>query len=100
MKVQTNAANGELPATLHPEQRLKLAQVEALVGNGGTWIYLEIKAGRFPAPERDGPRNSRWRAGDVLDYLQARRSKAAAAPAPFTPPRKRKAQPTEPAQAA
>lgn len=62
-----------LPETLHPEQRLKLAQIEALTGNGRTKIYSDIKAGKFPAPERDGPRCSRWRAGTVLDCLKARR---------------------------
>lgn len=76
-----NARLGELPAVLHPEQRLWLAQVETLIGNGGSWIYPEIKAGRFPEPERDGPRNSRWRAGDVLDWLEAKRAKAVASAA-------------------
>jgi prophage regulatory protein len=58
---------------LHPEQRLKLQQVSALTGKGRTKIYAEIKAGAFPAPERDGPRWSRWRAADVLAYLAAKR---------------------------
>ncbi|KRC11603.1 hypothetical protein ASE11_19095 [Hydrogenophaga sp. Root209] len=61
-----------LPTTLHPEQRLKLAAVEALTGTKKSKIYAAIAAGKFPAPERDGPRCSRWRAGTVLDYLQAR----------------------------
>jgi len=62
-----------LPATLHPEQRLPIQYVEALSGWKKSKLYAEIKAGNFPAPERDGPRCSRWRAGDVLDYLQAKR---------------------------
>lgn len=62
-----------LPETIHPEQRLKIAAVQVLTGLGKTKIYAGIKAGTFPSPERDGPRCSRWRAGDVLGYLQAKR---------------------------
>lgn len=62
----------ELPATLHPEQRLKLEQVSALVGKGRTAIYALIKSGEFPEPERDGPRCSRWRAGAVLEHLNCK----------------------------
>jgi predicted DNA-binding transcriptional regulator AlpA len=69
---QTRAAVA-LPPTLHAEQRLSIVQVEALVGSKKTRIYAEIKAGEFPEPERDGPRYSRWRAGDVLEYLENRR---------------------------
>lgn len=74
---QTNSERAAvLPPTLHPEQRLKLQQVMALTGRGRTKTYAEIKAGKHPAPERDGPRCSRWRAGDVLDYLQRQREAA------------------------
>jgi prophage regulatory protein len=65
-----------LPETIHPEQRLKLPAVQALTGLGKTKIYAAIKAGNFPAPERDGPRCSRWRAADVLGYLQGKREPA------------------------
>lgn len=65
-----------LPVTLHPEQRLNLAQTETLTGVKKSKLYAKIKAGSFPAPERDGPRCSRWRAGDVLDYLQRQREAA------------------------
>lgn len=65
-----------LPATLHPEQRLTMAQVEALTGRKKSWLYDRIKAGVFVAPERDGPRCSRWRAADVLAYLAAKREGA------------------------
>lgn len=70
-----------LPTTLHPEQRLPLAAVEALTGTKKSKLYAAIAAGRFPAPERDGPRCSRWRAGDVLEFLQARREAGAKVPA-------------------
>lgn len=78
-----NAANGKrdrssissIPESLHPEQRVKLGVVEALTGRGRTSLYGEMKASidPFPQPERDGRRCSRWRVGDVLDWLQRRR---------------------------
>ena len=63
-----------LPATLHPEQRLNLAEVETLTGRKKSKLYALIKDGKFPAPERDGPRHSRWRAGGVIAWLQEPRS--------------------------
>jgi prophage regulatory protein len=68
-----------LPNPLHPEQRLNLAQVETLTGKKKTKIYDGIKAGTFPAPERDGRRCTRWRAGTVLDHLNQKRPAAEAA---------------------
>ncbi|MGC3986243.1 MAG: AlpA family phage regulatory protein [Pseudorhodoferax sp.] len=59
-----------LPAELHPEQRLKLPQVLALTGMGKTKLYADIKVGKFPEPERDGSRWSRWRAGTVVNHLR------------------------------
>ena len=68
-----------LPATLHPEQRLDYPQVQALTGKGRSKLAADVKAGRFPQPERDGRRCTRWRAGDVLDYLAERRKQLRAA---------------------
>lgn len=62
-----------LPETIHREQRLKLPAVRTLTGLGKTKIYADIKNGTFPAPVRHGTRCSRWRAGDVLDHLEAQR---------------------------
>lgn len=76
MKVATGAP-APLPETLHPEQRLNADQVFSLVGYRRSKVYAEIAAGRFPAPERRGPRCSRWRAGDVLAWLNAQANKAA-----------------------
>ena len=73
MEAKTSAAV-ELPERLHPEQRIKLPLVKLLTGNGKTKIYADIKAGTFPAPERDGIRCSRWRAGTVIDHLNQKRS--------------------------
>jgi prophage regulatory protein len=62
-----------LPATLHPEQRIDYPAVQLLTGWQRSKIAAETRAGRFPQPERDGRRCTRWRAGDVLDYLAKRR---------------------------
>jgi predicted DNA-binding transcriptional regulator AlpA len=67
-----------LPTTLHPEQRLSLSEVETLTGRKKTKLYELIAKGHFPAPERDGPRWSRWRAGSVLAWLESQSQKAAA----------------------
>ncbi len=68
-----------LPTSIHPEQRLNIQAVEVLVGVKRSKVYSLIKAGKFPAPERDGPKCSRWRAADVLDYLQSKRAPASEA---------------------
>lgn len=65
--------NAELPVTLQVEARLRIEQVCAITGLGRSKIYQEIKQKRFPAPERRGLRCSRWRAADVLEWLQATR---------------------------
>lgn len=64
----------EIPATLHPEMRLTFRQVQALTGDGKTKAYSDMKAGKHPLPEKDGPRFARWRAGDILEYLARRRA--------------------------
>lgn len=70
-----HAYDGALPPVLHPEQRLNYAQTCALTGWGRSKLAAETKAGRFPQPERDGRRCTRWRAGDVLAFLEARRER-------------------------
>lgn len=50
---------------------LTITDVTRLVKMGKTWVYAEIKAGRFPAQLRLSHKSARWRAGDVLDYLAA-----------------------------
>jgi len=65
------AADG-LPAALQDEVRLRADQVMAVTGWGRSKLYAEIRAGRFPEPERDGSRCSRWRAATVLEALRAR----------------------------
>jgi predicted DNA-binding transcriptional regulator AlpA len=70
----------ELPAVLHPEQRLTTTQGMRLWGTGRTQFYADIGDGILPQPERYGPRYVRFRAGDLLDAI-ARRAAAARAEA-------------------
>lgn len=49
---------------------IDLEAVTGLVGMRRTWIYDEIRAGRFPAPVKLGTA-SRWRLGDVRRWLAA-----------------------------
>jgi predicted DNA-binding transcriptional regulator AlpA len=67
--IPSKRAVPSLPPSLEEEVRLKIAQVCALTGYGRSKLYEEIRAGRFPEPERSGKRCSRWRAGTVLAAL-------------------------------
>lgn len=72
-KPRQRRALAALPTSLHPEQRLTAEQAQALLGTGRSKFYDDVRAGRLPQPERDGVRFARWRAGDLLDLLAARR---------------------------
>jgi predicted DNA-binding transcriptional regulator AlpA len=63
------SSSNTLPAGLEREVRLRIGQVLALTGFGRSKLYEEIKAGRFPEPERSSKRCSRWRAGTVIDAM-------------------------------
>lgn len=64
----------KLPAELHPEQRLTYEQACALTGRGRSKFFADVKAGKLPQPERDGPRFSRWRAGSLIEALNRGRA--------------------------
>lgn len=72
MTTKTAPRVAAIPEAFHPEQRLRFEVVSELTGWKRSKLYAEIRANRFPAPERDGSRCSRWRAGTVLDALRAR----------------------------
>lgn len=57
-----------LPVDTTLDFSLTLAEVEAIVGRGKSWIYAEVKRERFPAPD-DG----RWYASEIADYMRRRR---------------------------
>lgn len=59
-----------------PEALLKIQTVTAVTGLSESSIRRKISIGEFPAPVKDGPRCTRWVAGQVSQWL---RSKAGAA---------------------
>jgi predicted DNA-binding transcriptional regulator AlpA len=66
--------NGEsdvLPPHLRCEERLNVKQVTAMTGWSRSKILDAEKAGSFPPAERRGQRCTRWRTGDLLDWLRA-----------------------------
>ena len=59
-------------AATNPQARLRLEAVAAIVGLSKSSIYERIKRGEFPAPIREGTRCSRWLAGSISAWLEAR----------------------------
>jgi prophage regulatory protein len=54
------------------DRLLPLSKVEEMVGYGKTWIYEEIRAGRFPKPLKFGS-SSRWSLLQVQAWIAAQR---------------------------
>lgn len=50
---------------------LPLAEVEQRVGRKKSWIYAEVKAGRFPPPD-----GGLWYASHIALYLKLKRREA------------------------
>lgn len=65
------AVRQTIESASHPDALLKMATVEALTGLCRSYVYVLIKKAKFPAPVKLAPRCSRWRAGDVMAYLQS-----------------------------
>jgi prophage regulatory protein len=59
-----------LPPHLRCEERLNVKQVTAMTGWSRSKILDAERAGNFPAAERRGQRCTRWRAGDLLEWLR------------------------------
>lgn len=60
----------ESKTQLPDDALIDMERVIDLVGMRRTWVYDEIRAGRFPAPIKLGTA-SRWRLGDVRRWLAA-----------------------------
>ena len=58
-----------LPMQIHPEMRLTSEQAMQLTGRGKSKFYKDVRDGKLPQPERDGPQFARWRAGSLLEAL-------------------------------
>lgn len=67
---ERNLANRQpISAAAHESALLTLPTVLALTGFGKTKIYSEMKKGNFPMAIRQGVRCTRWRAGEVTNWL-------------------------------
>lgn len=66
-------ARSALPPALHPEQRLNGDQVDALIGVRPSKRKALVRSGTFPKPIVQEPKYTRWRAGDVLAWLEQQR---------------------------
>lgn len=55
----------------NPDSLLNVETVSALIGAGRSRIYDLESKGLFPSAIRLGTRCTRWRAGDVTDWLKA-----------------------------
>ena len=51
---------------------LRREEVEERFGVSRSWIYCEMRAGRFPEPVRIGKRAVRWRVTDLDKWAEDR----------------------------
>lgn len=62
----------DVSAAQDPDALLFMETVQTLTTMAPSTVRAAVRAGRFPKPIALGPRSTRWRAGDIRDYLQAR----------------------------
>jgi prophage regulatory protein len=57
-----------------PEQGrvLRRREVEKKVGHGHSWLYAEMRAGRFPAPLEIGTRSVGWLESEIDSWIASR----------------------------
>ena len=51
---------------------LRREEVEARLGVSRSWIYAQMRAGRFPEPVKISKRAVRWRVADLDEWLSDR----------------------------
>ena len=54
------------------QELLRREEVEQRFGVSRSWIYCEMRAGRFPEPVRIGKRAVRWKAVDLDEWAAGR----------------------------
>lgn len=65
-----SGANSELTApALRPGMLVSAKELKSILGVGHSTIYKMVAEGRFPRQTRIGPRASRWRSDDVIEWL-------------------------------
>lgn len=51
---------------------LRREEVESRLGVSRSWIYSEMRAGRFPEPVKISKRAVRWRVADLNEWMSDR----------------------------
>lgn len=68
-----------IDAAKNQDALLSVSTVSELCGLGRSSIYAKERRGTFPQAIRMGTRCTRWRAGDVTDWLKAQAASKGAA---------------------
>src|SRR5690242_15872211 len=61
-----------LSPDLRNERRIDFEELCEIAGSGPTKTNADVRAGKLPQPEWDGPKFRRWRLGGVLESLAKR----------------------------
>lgn len=56
------------------EKILRLPEVLATVGTSRSFVYDQIRTGKFPKPIKLGSRASGWRLSDIEAWIESRRT--------------------------
>lgn len=69
-------ANTSPTTDFTPERLLRLSAVEEIVGAKKSWIYEEIREGRFPRPRKLSPYSRRrgWLLSDIQGWILSRQA--------------------------
>lgn len=70
MDMTANPQPSRQPPTLQAARLLRIAEVSETVGLCDSQIYALASRGVFPKPIRLSSRCSRWRASDILTWLE------------------------------
>ena len=54
------------------ERLLRRREVERVTGMSRSSIYRLMQEGEFPRPVKVGPSAVRWRASDIMDWIESR----------------------------
>ncbi|MCG6556914.1 helix-turn-helix domain-containing protein [Ruegeria sp. 1NDH52C] len=61
--------NAAVAPALQPDKFYTGKEIAALLSVHVTTLYAWMRAGKFPLPQRIGPRTVRWTGRQVIDYL-------------------------------
>ncbi len=56
---------------MKPDRLLKISEVERIISMSDTWIYEQIKAGKFPRQVQLSTRCVRWKESDIAAWIAA-----------------------------